>query len=112
MHSNELQAYYQKMADDYRNKYLALEKQFTVLEQIQDYEAQKQRQETKRVEDQLFERLAFEKDEAARRLSQVMMEKETYIASLQNDIEFLQQSLERESRKMESLERTTSLLQE
>jgi len=63
-HSNELQAYYQKLADDYRNKYLALEKQFNVLEQIQDYEVLKQKQETKRVEDQMYERLAFEKDEA------------------------------------------------
>jgi hypothetical protein len=52
------------LADDYRNKYLALEKQFNVLEQIQDYEVLKQKQETKRVKDQMNERLAFEKDEA------------------------------------------------
>jgi hypothetical protein len=41
--SMELQGYYQKMTEDYRSKFLAIEKQLNVVQHTQDYEVQKQR---------------------------------------------------------------------
>ena len=36
--SAELQGYYQKMAEDYRGKYLAMERDFSVLKHNMEYE--------------------------------------------------------------------------
>lgn len=55
------------MSDDYRNKYLALEKQFNILEQIQEYEVQKTKQNAQKMEESLYERITFEKEESDRR---------------------------------------------
>ena len=64
-----MQSFYSKSADEYRAKYLALEKQFTVLEQIQELEAAKQKSHLQQSEQQFFDRLVFEKEEHRRKLS-------------------------------------------
>lgn len=51
----------------------------------------KQKQESKRMEDQILERFAFEKNESQRRLNQIITEKDTYINNLAEDNGFLQQ---------------------
>jgi hypothetical protein len=43
--SAELQGYYQKMAEDYRGKYLALERDFSVLKHNMEYEIDVAKQE-------------------------------------------------------------------
>jgi len=39
--SLELQGYYQKMAEDYRAKYLALEREHTMLKHTHDYDIER-----------------------------------------------------------------------
>lgn len=80
-----MQSFYSKTADEYRTKYLALEKQFTVLEQIQELDAAKQKSQLQQAEQQFFERLAFEKEEHKRRLSQLTEEKNALIDGLKKD---------------------------
>ena len=58
--SAELQGYYQKMAEDYRGKFLALERDFSVLKHNMEYELDVAKQEHKKIQDDLHERIRFE----------------------------------------------------
>ena len=58
--ATELQGYYKKMAEDYRSKYLALEREFNYLKHTYDYDAEIAKQEQAKVNQQLSERLTFE----------------------------------------------------
>ena len=48
------------MAEDYRSKYLALEREFNYLKHTYDYDAEVAKQEQAKVNLQLSERLSFE----------------------------------------------------
>ena len=58
--SIELQGYYQKMAEDYRSKYLAMERDYNILKHNVDYEMEVAEQEHRKIQDQLHERIRFE----------------------------------------------------
>ena len=47
--SIELQGYYQKMAEDYRGKFLAMERDYSVLKHNMEYELDVARQEHQKV---------------------------------------------------------------
>ena len=48
------------MAEDYRGKYLAMERDYNILKHNVDYEMEVAEQEHRKIQDQLHERIRFE----------------------------------------------------
>jgi len=70
--SLELQGYYQKMAEDYRAKYLSLEQKHQMLKHTHDYDIERLDQDHSKQVSQLNERLDFEAEENKRRVEQAI----------------------------------------
>ena len=89
------------MAEDYRGKYLALERDFSVLKHNMEYELDVAKQEHQKTQDQLHERIRFEQEEGERRLQSAMAENGTQIEGLMRDNHvFNQRMFEEESIQM------------
>ena len=96
--SLELQGYYQKMAEDYRSKFLQLEQDHQVLKQTHDLDIEKLAQLHEKETANLSDRLQFEQGEANRRLEQAVTERDNQIDHLIEDNKLLQQRLMEEDR--------------
>lgn len=75
--SLELQGYYQKMAEEYRAKFLAMEQDFNMLKHTHEYDIETIKAEHLKIEKQLNERIHFEKEDAQRRFEQAVAERDT-----------------------------------
>lgn len=75
--SLELQGYYQKMAEEYRSKFLAMEQDFNMLKHTHEYDIETIKAEHLKIEKQLNERIHFEKEDAQRRFEQAVAERDT-----------------------------------
>ncbi len=62
--SLELQGYYQKMAEEYRAKFLAMERDYNMLKHTHEYDLETIKSEHLKIEKQLGERIAYEKEDA------------------------------------------------
>ena len=89
----ELQGYYQKMAEDYRSKFLALERDFNLMKHTSGFDFEKLAFEKAKAEDALRERLAFEQQEGKRRFQTAIGERDQQIENLIEDNRLLQQRL-------------------
>ena len=64
------------MAEDYRCKYLALEREFNYLKHTHEYDLEKVRQDHMNIEGQLSERITFEQGESQRKFKQANTERD------------------------------------
>ena len=89
----ELQGYYQKMAEDYRAKYLALDREHQMLKHTHELDIENIKQEHKKKTDQVADRLQFEQLEATRKIEQATNERDQQIDNLIEDSKLLQSRL-------------------
>ena len=69
---NDLTLYYQRMAEEYRQKYLDLERDYIFLKNGHDYEVQRVRQNVDEAERRYNEKLLFEISESDRRFRDII----------------------------------------
>lgn len=81
------------MAEDYRAKYLALEREFTYLKQTHELDIESFKEEFSRKEKQLMERIAFEQESANGRIQQAVTERDSQVDNLIEDAKSLQNRL-------------------
>ena len=74
-----MNVYYQRMADDYRQKYLDLEREYIYLKNGFDYELQKSRQALTDAENRYNDKLSFELQEVDRKHREVISQKDYQI---------------------------------
>jgi hypothetical protein len=74
------------MADDYRHKFLELEKDYIFLKNNHDYELQRAKLQVDEVERRYNEKLTFELGEAERRLREVAGQKDGQISEMQREL--------------------------
>ena len=73
------------MAEEYRSKYLALEREFNYLKHTHEYDLEKVQQDLVNKQEQLTERIQFHEAEAQAKLDQAMAEKDEQIGNLIDD---------------------------
>ena len=76
LEGQDLTLYYQKMAEEYRQKYLDLEREYIYLKNGHDYEIQRARSQVDEVEKRFNEKLNFEMSEAERRMREAVQQKD------------------------------------
>ena len=81
------------MAEEYRSKYLALEREFNYLQQTHALDVESYIQEYTRKESQILDRLAYEKENANRRLETAIAERDSQVDQLIEDNKSLQNRL-------------------
>ena len=72
----ELQGYYQKMAEDYRAKFLALDREHQMLKHTHELDIENLQQEHKKKSNQVADRHQFEQLEATRKMEQATNERD------------------------------------
>lgn len=99
------------MAEEYRAKYLELEKDFSLFKANHDYEIQKTRGLVDDAEKRFNEKLQFEFDQMQRQYRDIITQKDHQIASQKNQIIELEMQIQREQDQIGSLERLQSNLE-
>ena len=84
------------MAEDYRGKYLAMERDYNMLKHNLEYELDVAEQEHRKTQDKLHERIRFEQEEGERKLHQVMAENGSHMDHLMKDNYIFQQRMQEE----------------
>ena len=84
------------MAEEYRGKFLAMERDYNMLKHTLEYEKEVEDQEHKNEMQRLHERLRFEQDEADRKVKQIMAESGNHMDNLMRDNHVFQQRMNEE----------------
>lgn len=83
--ANELQTYYKRIAEEQRARCLAIEREINLAKHTHDFEIEKVRNEANQIKNSLEDRLEFERNEAARQLSQITVEKQQEVNEMFTD---------------------------
>eukprot|EP00347_Sterkiella_histriomuscorum_P005028 403358178 len=100
--NDNLTTYYQRMAEEYRQKFLDLEREFNHHRLQTSHDIQHTREET---ESRLNQRHQLEMDEVQRQLREITQQKDYQIHVMKQQISELEMNLSRECEQIESLQR-------
>eukprot|EP00347_Sterkiella_histriomuscorum_P009567 403340711 len=108
---NDLTLYYQRMAEDYRAKYLELERDYIFLKNGHDYEVQRVRVQVEDVEKRFNEKLAFELQESERNFRDIIQKKDFQISQLQQQLLDMEARIESERQELITMSRVQSKIE-
>ncbi|CDW90848.1 UNKNOWN [Stylonychia lemnae] len=100
---SDLTVYYQRMAEDYRQKYLELEREYIFLKNGHDYEIQKVKAQVDDAERRFNDKLIFETQEMERRFRETLGQKDLQINILQKQLIEMENKIQQEAQELISM---------
>ena len=97
--------YYQRMADEYRKKFLDLEKDYIYLKNNNEYDSQKFQQQMDESQRRFQEKLPFELNEEKRNSREQLNEKELFISNLKQRMQDMEYKIEKDEQEFIQMQR-------